>query len=69
MGVELAAAFVVGFGRGVGHEGCQRDLRVDDDLLLLGQPQHHVGPQVATLLVLDVVLRFVVDSLGEGRVV
>ena len=31
--------------------------------------QHHVGPQVASFLVLDVVLRLVVDAFGQGRVV
>ena len=66
---EGAAPLLVGLGRGIGHESRQRDLRIDDDLFLFGEVQHDVGPQVAPLLVLDVVLRLVMDPLGEGRVV
>lgn len=66
---EITPPLLLRVGRGVTHEGRERDFRVDDDVLLLGQVQHHVGPQVAPLLVLDVVLRLVVDALREGRTV
>ena len=54
---------------GIGHVSRQRNLRVDDDPLALGQLQDHVGTQVVALLVLQVVLRLVVDALGQMRTV
>ena len=62
---EAAAALLFGFGRGIAYESRERNLRVDDDVFLLGQVQHDVGAQVVSLGVLDVVLRFVVDALDE----
>ena len=62
---EAVAALLFGFGRGIAYESRERNLRVDDDVFLLGQVQHDVGAQVVSLGVLDVVLRFVVDALDE----
>ena len=37
---EVAAALLFGLGRGVAYESRERNLRVDDDVFLLGQVQH-----------------------------
>ena len=66
---EVTAALLLAFGRGVADERCERNLRVDDDVLLFGQVQHYVGAQVAALLVLDVVLGLVMYAFDECRAV
>ena len=65
----MAPALLLVFGRRVVDECRERDFGVDDDVLLLGQVQHHVGPQVASFGILDIVLRFVVDAFQQRRIV